>query len=884
MGWYIAIGIGITIFTIILIVLWHKKQKYTRERYAFFATALIFTYALSVLTHIFADISLIKIFIIIINTLPIPIENIEVSSSTWSDKLWSLVILGILSSFCYSTFTTWGLVGELSKLDKMKKEVSEDFNFFYAAYLGMSLSAIERYDLKEHKKETNKTNKHALSFLDQPKDWRTESIELLKMHNQHYSITEDTWHQDIECYFSEFANKPLLVVCTLEMPNNNYIKERLNRFTEVTENDSYNVIILAKKIESSTKTINLDGQTIACHSKESLLGNLIDFKEYNSYLRHQFYESEILEGYDIKLNDIYTESCGSLTELDKNKEDVPIQSVESYLMEWSSSKNNEEQIALLGDYGQGKSVLSLKFANELLASNINRQPIIIELRGKSPRNTPINEIVAAWAQQFNYNVKAILKLLQEGRLVIILEGFDELDMVGDKLRRLEHFKKLWEFSRYKKSKVLITGRPNLFLNNDEARNYLQIGNGEKTTFHVKAIKLKPFDRGQIETALRSVSLSVRSEILLQYDQYEEGRGFSDLIARPSTLFQTSIIWNSLDKSNLNSSKIINSFIQHAYKRQAQKSLSVGGSFIEPSVLTTKEREYFMLGIAVGMIKLNGYSNQITGTELKKLVKLLFQNIPDCCSDDHVNESVSLRSRLRTNALDSVYNDVRASGILVRDLASHDSFKFAHKSFLEALFANFLRSKISPSNTETKLIVNTIVKSLSIKNAFALEINNEAVIHITESIGNSEKKFQDEDARSLLKTLSPNAILIDKFFLRGAMSYLIPLLLFFLAFLFNGIGVRNNNQTWMTILPTITFIYTLIFFLPYFLLQKKELLSTTTKIWAIACSQHFYDIKNEKVVSSNYLSWVNGKSPGLIGTCEHFIIYGYKSLRIIRANR
>lgn len=135
----------------------------------------------------------------------------------------------------------------------------------------------------------------------------------------------------------------------------------------------------------------------------------------------------------------------------------------------------QRQLALLGEYGQGKSTTALMFAHHLVESSggkPQRVPILIELRGKSPRNSTPEDIIAAWAYHYDRIVpKAVIKLIISGRAVIILEGFDEMSLSGDAYARYAHFATLWRFC-YPKSKIVLTGRPNYFLDDRELKSLL----------------------------------------------------------------------------------------------------------------------------------------------------------------------------------------------------------------------------------------------------------------------------------------------------------------------------------------------------------------------------------------------------------------------------
>ena len=60
------------------------------------------------------------------------------------------------------------------------------------------------------------------------------------------------------------------------------------------------------------------------------------------------------------------------------------------------------EIALLGEYGQGKSTVSLMLSYHLMqqiqaGSRSARIPILLELRGKSPRTLREDELLSTWA-------------------------------------------------------------------------------------------------------------------------------------------------------------------------------------------------------------------------------------------------------------------------------------------------------------------------------------------------------------------------------------------------------------------------------------------------------------------------------------------------------
>ena len=125
-----------------------------------------------------------------------------------------------------------------------------------------------------------------------------------------------------------------------------------------------------------------------------------------------------------------------------------------YIKNWLNEDSNKH-LAILGDYGQGKTVSSLKLTSDLINSNHERIPIFIQLRGKSPRNSTPIEILSYFASQYSIDPVALDILNRNGKLLLIFDGFDEMDYVGDENIRKLHFRSLWRLIS-PKSKLLIT--------------------------------------------------------------------------------------------------------------------------------------------------------------------------------------------------------------------------------------------------------------------------------------------------------------------------------------------------------------------------------------------------------------------------------------------
>lgn len=280
-------------------------------------------------------------------------------------------------------------------------------------------------------------------------------------------------------------------------------------------------------------------------------------------------------------------------------------------------------------------------------------------------------------------------------------------LVGDAEMRLKHFRTLWQFC-YPNSKIMITGRPNFFLDETEMKSALGIYKPISGKAYCEALRLVPFDRQQITLALRAHKGSVRSQIC---SLVTNNSRFRELVSRPSLLHIVSVLWEREELSSkvdrLNSAFIMDLFVRHSYRRQGRKEADSP----EFMALTGSEREYFMQGIAAYMAA-QRLPNQITSSQLGQLVETLIAAAPDSLSEEASTILGEIRNPLKQrlqgseHGVDHVKTDVRACGLLVDDPAASGTFRFGHKSFMEFLFAAVLADLINTERERSRAILKT----------------------------------------------------------------------------------------------------------------------------------------------------------------------------------
>ena len=288
--------------------------------------------------------------------------------------------------------------------------------------------------------------------------------------------------------------------------------------------------------------------------------------------------------------------------------------------------------------------------------------------------------------------------------MLIFDGFDKMDLVGNDDIRKQHFRNLWRLV-LPKSKVLVTGRPNYFLSRDEMASALGFQPESTDVPYCEGLLLLPFRVEQIMQALRFTEDSVRNGIQHIMETQMSG-SFLDLISRPSHLFLVSQIWETRQLEhkyqNLISALIINEFLQNCFERQAAKGIRAPYFY-----LSSLEREYFMIGIAARMYKLGVVS--ISNDSFQIAIQELLELFPEELSAKNPTfvylrngKSVCEFANADENSLSAIMNDVRTCGVLVNDTVN-DGLCFAHKSFFDVLVAKFFLGKMLNSDHNAKTI-------------------------------------------------------------------------------------------------------------------------------------------------------------------------------------
>lgn len=660
---------------------WRLKRRYSRDRFAFFAWSSLTAIGLLFLAQIGLGFGLLDVVLLVARDLFKLNVQIEDYRPGALEYVVGLVVYVVLCLTASSIHRNWG--GDRWSGREQVVDTTDVLEKDEAGSLG-------------HSGVTEAAYKAIRPAEGASREWRTQARQLLTLARPDLTFDNtEGWHAEESTWIGRHrrTGEVVAVLCHLSLPGATQIAGWRSYVTEIYPTVPIELIVAIRQNANQTKP----PPGVEVVTEEALLDDLVDFSDYIYEIRRRV-ETDKLGDSNLTYEDLYVPSDFRVGTSENRTRDV-----ERYLLKWTREKG-QRQLAVLGDYGQGKSTLALMLTYRLLMSEKSeRIPLLVELRGTSPRNLRPLEVLAIWASPYGIDPNAIMALVHAGKVVLIFEGFDEMDLIGSAAARLDHFRTLWRLCT-PNGKLVFTGRPNFFFDNHELKRALgigEVGNGPSTT----AITLEPFSITQIGKALRGLHKSRRSAIvgLARADP-----NFLEIASRPALLFLVGRIWDEIEQlglQNVNSASIIRHFVAHSYRRQTEK-LAEGGQFM---LLNESERSFCMDCVACFMAASN-LPNQISREELQTIARKVALDMPVKVSEYTGSAKVkektqSLATRLAgfEDPAENVLADIHSTGLLVVDPSRNGVFKFAHKSFMEFLIAKVAAESLGTEDEQGRAI-------------------------------------------------------------------------------------------------------------------------------------------------------------------------------------
>lgn len=339
-------------------------------------------------------------------------------------------------------------------------------------------------------------------------------------------------------------------------------------------------------------------------------------------------------------------------------------------------EKGERQIAVLGNFGTGKTSLCHKLVNELLkkykSDPRNRIPVLISLKDYRA-GIDIEQLIVSQLQKqpgINIDVKLFGELQKMGRFVFVLDGLDEM---ATKVDRIVINENLREISRLKESGdnlYLITCRTHFFQDRitDEFLKDYQV------------IYLTDWGRSELEQYMRK---RFPSKWKKYYNQIITKITLEELAKTPMLL---EMIVKSLssfsDDKELNNRNLYKTYTNDWIESQSRR---------KGSVMTMNQRREFVERIAEHLYIED--ESSIHFSELYEIAK-------------------DISGYIDATRIDYFDTDARTSTFITKD--SSGNYGFYHRSFLEFFSAEIITNEIcqnTPNLISSKIIQNEVLDFL-----------------------------------------------------------------------------------------------------------------------------------------------------------------------------
>lgn len=587
-------------------------------------------------------------------------------------------------------------------------------------------------------------NPYQIVPLSKPKPWNEIALDLLRASNKDISPKIQEWSDSYKCYILEkndFIKKTTNQIFFFPLLGNCVTQELLNTIDSIDPNipaDSELILCFEDETDEPINQKTTSGRVYSVTDKVRLVEKSTDLTSYAKSILRRFQKDIVLRyphenstslssWNELTLADTYTKLRVTpyQTETDSHGEPIEIQEL---INSWLDHKASP-QLSILGQFGQGKSTAMLHFAADwakrYLESvskgeerrNRERVPLLIELRGRSPKDQPTGiGILGEWGHQYGLSGELLNNLVNSEMAILIFEGFDEVKNAGKKLDRYEHFNSLWKFA-FEGSKIIFTGRPNFFLDDEERIQFLNstsdvLSNGSciSSAYSIEFMTIE-----DINTTLRLVRSDLRDEII---SHSTNDPLLMDIAKRPSMLPVVVSQWNKIKLAQergekITSSQIVRSYIEATYKRKNEEAINRG----EYQLLPWEIRHFITQAVCLDMISRND-KNTTTPDNMDSAVKKIEQYFNFVYlseeSPPHLVEAITKLNHVK-NSDDKPYDDyikeissdVRSNGLLASDPATGtDSLYFPHKQFYEYILGEtyasfFIRPKSKAATALSK---------------------------------------------------------------------------------------------------------------------------------------------------------------------------------------
>ncbi|WP_044891512.1 restriction endonuclease [Opitutus terrae] len=397
---------------------------------------------------------------------------------------------------------------------------------------------------------------------------------------------------------------------------------------------------------------------------------LVDFTPYVNWYRSH-YERSLGVFKDAKLIDRYVDLSG------RDEKGQLIASLDSFAREWLANEKNN-LLFLLGDYGAGKTSFSRQFAYRLLREKFDEHgtgrytPLLISLRDSHGQLDLKRLLLESLTNLYGVELQSFMafeRLCATGRVLVLLDGFDEMTERSDFKTITDAFQQIYLFAALD-AKIILTCRSNFFRSHADVIELLrQFSISVPTKSDGRSLELPLKDQGKLVYVEKLNDAQIRAFIAKRFGGQSDEilasirriHDLSDLCTRPVLLDMILSTLPELErlKRKINSAALYQHYTDRWTMRDQWRV-----------TIPLKVRTIFCESLAWLMHCAN--ATAISSATLETTMVAALGPIAGKNRDD----------------LAKFQNDIQTCSFLVR-VGEKDEFRFAHKSFSEFFVARKL---------------------------------------------------------------------------------------------------------------------------------------------------------------------------------------------------
>ncbi|WP_290697544.1 NACHT domain-containing protein, partial [Lacinutrix sp.] len=606
--------------------------------------------------------------------------NLNIPTYTIQLDNYSIAIYLVLSlSICYILYQTFN--------KKNKKHIKQ--RFIYNDYRNKEIKEIQ------FPKNTFSESPHLRLRLKKYFELKYQKFNL-KLNN---SIKDEILYGSYQDGLREFS-----IFISYSEKNINQVtqkneiektKDKLEYFSkELILKENYNSSFIdLYYIISNGKFEKHNKKNIITQTEDDILNNLIDFNGYlksivENYNHDKLFSAVAKEKDKKTLAETFISPPFSIGE----QKEVQTSKLEDNINSWLLNSPESKHLALLGDYGMGKTSF-LRHYSETLATDILVQkkiirfPVLISLTNSSPRHGGIEEKIKAFvAENIGVDYALFNILIHKGKILFLLDGFDEMGFVGTHEDRYKQMNEIWQLA-HKNNKLIISGRPSYFTSKYELEKTLNIVKKDdqiiQTNPYCESINLSLLNEEQIQDYIKKYHPLKGEEYFNWITQFPS---FLELCKRPSMMHIIREMLPNLYRNEVTNIQThggaINKYINYWINRQESKNIQ--SAFSENIKKITFVKDFFS-ELAIDLFSAKQY--YLTSDYVLKKLK------------SHI-EKADIKKFEADYQKEGFENEILTCYFIELD----DGFyRFVHKSFFEYFVAQEIIKKISKGKFSSNIL-------------------------------------------------------------------------------------------------------------------------------------------------------------------------------------